>query len=98
MRMSDHIAAQETINEACACIWNAVKIDPGTRALEGDVESAYSRLDEAREALKLDDIASAQSAVSEALELLRTEESRLIVEDIGALEDAIRLIARLRLT
>jgi hypothetical protein len=33
--MSDHIATQETINEARACIWNAVKTDPGTRALEG---------------------------------------------------------------
>jgi hypothetical protein len=96
--MSDQIAAQETINEACACIWNAVKINPGSRALEGDVETAYSRLEEARDALGLDDIGSAQSAVSEALELLRTDESRLIVEDIGALEDAIRLFARLRLS
>ena len=96
--MSDHIPAQETINEACACIWNAVKIDPGTRALEGDVESAYSRLEDARDALKLDDIAFAQGAVSEALELLHSEESHLIVEDIGALKDAIRLIAGLRLS
>jgi hypothetical protein len=95
--MSNHIAAQETINEACACIWNAVKIDPGARALEGDVESAYSRLVEARDALKLDDIAYAQSAVTEALELLRTKESRLIAEDYEALEDAIRLIAGIRL-
>jgi hypothetical protein len=31
------------------------------------------------------------------LELLRSEESRLIVEDIGALEDAVRLIAGIRL-
>jgi len=95
--MSNHIAAQETINEARACIWNAVKIDPGTRALEGDLESADSRLEEARDALELDDIASAQRAVAEALELLRTEESRLIAENIGALEDAIRLIAGIRL-
>jgi hypothetical protein len=64
--MSDHIAAHEAINEACACLWNAVKIDPGTRSLEGDVETAFSRLEEARDALKLDDIASAQSAVAEA--------------------------------
>jgi hypothetical protein len=53
--------------------------------------------DEAREALKRDDVTWAQSAVSKALELLRSEESRLIVEDIGALKDASRLIAGLRL-
>jgi len=72
-------AAHETINEARASIWNAVKIDPGPggrRALEGDVESAYDRLAEAREALQLDDLGWARRAVDEALELLRTDESR----------------------
>jgi hypothetical protein len=50
--MGGHIAARETINEACACIWHAVKIDPGSRALEGDVESACNRLGDARAALE----------------------------------------------
>jgi hypothetical protein len=95
--MSDHAAAQATINEAGARILDAVRIDPGRRALEGDVERAYSRLQEARDALELDDTASAQSAIAEALELLRTAESRLIAEDVGALEEAIRLIAGIRL-
>lgn len=46
--MSSHIAAQEEINEARACIWRAVKIDPGRRALEGDIESAYNLLEDTR--------------------------------------------------
>jgi hypothetical protein len=93
--MSDRIAAREAINEARACIWNAAKIAGGARALEGDLESAYSRLEEARDALDLDDVAYAQRAVAEALELLRTEESRLIAEDIAALEHAIRLVSQM---
>jgi hypothetical protein len=95
--MSDASEARETINEARACLENAVKIDGGRRAMEGDVESAYDRLAEARDALDNHDVAWARRAVDEALELLRTEESRLIVEDIGALENAIRLLERLDL-
>ena len=104
--MSHHTAAQEAINEAGACIWNALKIDPGTRGvgwglfpagMKGDVEDAYNRLGEARDALNLNDIAGAQRAVAEALDLLRSEESRLLVEDTGALDDAIFLVAGIRL-
>jgi hypothetical protein len=92
------VAAQETINEARACIVQAVKIDAGRRALEGDIESAYERLEEARDAIGRGDIAWARSAVAEALELLRSDESRLIAEDHDALDAAIQLIAGLRFT
>jgi hypothetical protein len=91
---SDHIAARETISEARAALLRAVKIDSGRRALEGDIEDAYNRLDEARAAVERpNDVAYARNAVSEALALLRTDESRLIAEDTDALEDAIRLLA-----
>jgi hypothetical protein len=94
--MSDKSAACETINEARACLMHAVRMDAGRRAMEGDVESAYERLEEARDALERDDYPWARRAVDEALELLRTEESRRIVEDVSALADAIRLLGRLR--
>ena len=63
---------------------------------EGDVESAYDRLEEARHALDRDNYPWARRAVDEALELLRTDESRLIVEDVTALENAIGLLGELR--
>ncbi|HEY6693489.1 MAG TPA: hypothetical protein VI006_11610 [Solirubrobacteraceae bacterium] len=91
--MSAHIATQELINEARACIWRAVKIDPGRRALEGDLESAYSRLEAARTALEINDIGYARRALTEALDLLRTDEARLIAQDSDALEDAIRIVS-----
>ena len=91
--MVDALAAQETINEARACILNAVKIDPGLRALEGDVESAYHLLGGACEELKQGGTEYAHGAVAEAIDLLDTEESRFIAEDTGTLEDAIRLLA-----
>jgi hypothetical protein len=92
--MSDQLAVQEAINEARACLLNVVKIDAGRRALEGVIESAYDRLEEARDALKLGDVAPTLSALAEALDLLRTDEARLIAEDVGALDEAIRLISR----
>jgi hypothetical protein len=91
--MIDVLAAQEEINKARASIWRAVKIDQGRRALEGDIESAFHRLAEAGGWLKRDDIAQAQSTVAEAVELLSTEQSRLIAEDHDALDDAIGLLA-----
>jgi len=49
--MSDQVSIQETINEARMCLLNAVKLDAGRRALEGVIESAFERLEEARDAL-----------------------------------------------
>jgi hypothetical protein len=93
--MTDRIATQETINEARMCLLNAVKLDAGTRALDGAIESAYDRLEEARDALTLDDAASARRALTEALGLLREDEARLIAEDVRPLDEAIHLITGL---
>jgi hypothetical protein len=90
--MTSHIAARETINEARAAINQAAKIDPGRRALEGDLESAYHILEEVTSALDLGDLAEASRRTAEALELLPTDESRRIAEDVDALEAAIRLV------
>jgi hypothetical protein len=89
---SHHIAAQEAISEARAHLWAAVKIDGGSRDMEGDIESADFRLQSASEWLRRGDVAEAQREVAEALELLRTEESRLIAEDLDALDDAVRVL------
>jgi len=95
--LSAHIATQELINEARACIWRAVKIDPGRRALEGDLESAYSRLEEARTALETNDTGYARNALTEALDLLRTDEAPSSPRNNDALEDAIRIVSRISL-
>jgi hypothetical protein len=89
---SQHIAAQEAISEARAHLWAAVNIDPGRRAMEGDIESADTRLESASAWLRGGDVAEARDEIAEALELLRTEESRLIAEDLDALHDAIRVL------
>jgi hypothetical protein len=85
------VAAKATIAEARACILQAVKIDVGRRALEGDAESAYYRLEEAMRAVEPDPT-HARKMVSESVALLRTEECRFIAEDTAALEDAIAFL------
>lgn len=92
--MSDqYIAAQEAISEARAHLWAAVKIDAGRRAMEGDIESANSRLEDALDWLRRGDVVEARGEVAEALGFLRTDTSRLIIaEDTAALDDAIRVL------
>ena len=81
---------------ARADLSRAVKIDRGRRAMEGDIESAFLILEEARNALEQDNIEHARTTVTEVIGLLRTDESRLIVEDNDALEDAIRFLEGIR--
>jgi hypothetical protein len=90
------IETQEAITEARAHLWAAVKIDAGRRALEGDIESAFGRLESASGWLRRDDIPNARREIAEALDLLRTPESRSIAGDTDALNDAIRLLERVR--
>ena len=92
--MDDHLAMQDEIRTARACLWNAVKIDRGRRAMEGAIEDADGRLEEALDALTRGDLVWTRNALAEALELLRTDEARLIAEDGSALDDAIRHIDR----
>jgi hypothetical protein len=89
---SQHIAAQEAISEARAHLWAAVKIDAGSRAMVGDIESADTRLESASAWLRRGDVAEARREVAEAVERLHTEQSRLIAEDQDALHDAIRVL------
>jgi hypothetical protein len=88
----DLVTALEAINEARACILNAAKIDAGRRALEGDLQSAYDNLEEARDALNAGQVEEGVGALAEALDLLRSDESRLIASDLDSLDEAIRLI------
>ena len=89
--LSAHIATQELINEARACIWRAVKIDPGRPALEGDLESAYSRLEEARTALEINDIGYARRVSPKPLTCCAP--TKPAAQDSDALEDAIRIVS-----
>lgn len=91
--MTGHIAAQETINAARASIRRAARIDAGRIALDGALQDADDRLGEVRGWLDEGDMQHAQSAVAEALELLRTEQARYIATKRDALEDAISLLA-----
>ena len=83
------VEAQNKIELARGCIVEAVRGD-GRIFMEGDIEAAYHRLEEACSALELEDVQYARGAVAEALELLRSHESiNIIVEDVPALADAI---------
>jgi hypothetical protein len=81
----NHVAAQEAISEARAHLWAAVKLDQGRRAMEGDIEGANSRLETASEWLRRGEVPEARREISDALELLHREQSRLIAEVLDAL-------------
>jgi cob(I)alamin adenosyltransferase len=88
--MSSHIAIWEKITEARSALNPAVRIDRERLAMEGDIEEANMFLGEALEALEGGDLVNAKTAVLEALDRLRSDESRIIAENIGLLESAIR--------
>jgi hypothetical protein len=90
--MPDLLDLQDTIVEARACLLHAVKIDAGRRAMEGDVEDADNRLDEALEAIQLGDLENARRAVDDARGLLQTRESAAIAVNRDSLVDAVRLL------
>jgi hypothetical protein len=90
------IEAQEALSETRAHLLAAVKIDAGRRALEGDIESAYLALEIASDWLRRGDTLNARREVTDALELLRSPQSRLIAQDAGALHDAIRRLELMR--
>lgn len=91
--MSDSpIAIKEKIAESRAAINQAVKIDAGRRALEGDIQSADMRLEDALEAIDDGRMDYASTAVSEAIAMLDSDEADLIAEDTNALNSAIHLL------